>query len=95
MKDYSFFLFCQLVNDDLINVNNLSIPYDLLFPIVKKHYEIFKNFDNNMNISEYEAIENYFINSGTLLAELMKEDENSNDWERPKPKGYSFYFEVN
>lgn len=91
-QDYSFFLFCQLVNDDLINVNNLSIPYDQLFPIMTKHFEVFKNFDDNMEISEYEAIELYFENSGTLLAELMKEDE-ANEWERPKPKGYTFYFD--
>ena len=92
-QDYNFFLFCQLVNDDLINVNNLSIPYDQLFPVMIEHFEVFKNFDNNMDISEYEAIELYFENSGTLLAELMRLDE-SNEWERPKPKGYTFYFNV-
>ena len=91
-QDYSFFLFCQLVNDDLINVNNLSIPYDQLFPIMTEHFEVFKNFDSNMEISEYEAIELYFENSGTLLAELMRLDE-ENEWERPKPKGYSFLFD--
>ena len=90
-QDYSFFLFCQLVNDNVINVNNLSIPYDILFPIVSQHHEIFKNFDEDMEISEYEAMEVYLYNSNSLLAELMRLDERNN-WERPKPKGYTFYF---
>lgn len=91
MDNYSFFLFCQLVNDDLINVNNLAIPYDILFPVVQKHYQIFNERDDNFEISEYEAIEQYFENSGSLLSELMKLDE-AHEWERPKPIGYSFLF---
>lgn len=81
-QNYSFFLFCQLVNDDLINVNGLSIPYDVLFTVMTKHFEIFKNFDENMSISEYEAIELYFEGSGSLLSELMQLDESS-DWKKP------------
>lgn len=53
--------------------------------------KFFKNFDEDMEISEYEAMEVYLYNSSSLLAELMRLDERNN-WERPKPKGYTFYF---
>ena len=91
-QDYSFFLFCQLVDSNLVDVHKMSIPYDQLFPIVVKHFDIFKSFDDNMEISEYEAIESYLQSSGTLLAELMKFDE-ANKWKQPKPKGITFYFD--
>lgn len=76
MKDYSFYLFCMLVNDDLIHVNCLNIPYDQLHQILVDHYQIFKASDDNYDVSEYEAIEDYIKLSGSLLAELMaKHDE--------------------
>lgn len=91
-QNYSFFLFTQLVNHNLVDKHKMSITYDSLFPIVCKHFEIFTNNDDNMDISEYEAIEMYLEGAKTLLAELMQWDE-SNVWEQPKPVGYTFLFD--
>lgn len=71
MQNYSFFLFSQLTQDLLLKRHNLEIPYDLLFDSVVKHYEVFKNFDFDLNISEYEAIEQFLNNTGSYLAELF------------------------
>lgn len=78
MNNYSFFLFTMLVNDTLIKVNNLNTPYDQLHPLVVEHHQIFKGIDNNFNISEYEAIEDYIKNSGSLLADLIQLHEEYN-----------------
>lgn len=71
MQNYSFFLFSQPTQDLLLKRHNLEIPYDLLFDSVVKHYEVFKNFDFDLNISEYEAIEQFLNNTGSYLAELF------------------------
>lgn len=71
MKDYSFYLFCMLVNDSLIHVTNLEIPYDQLYKILINHYQIFQANDNNYDVSEYEAMENYIKLNSNLLDDLM------------------------
>lgn len=68
----------MLVNDDLIHPNNLHIPYDQLHPIMVEHHQVFIGNDDNYNIPEYEAIESYLKNSGSLLADLMAIHEEYN-----------------
>lgn len=72
---YNQFLFAMLVKDNVIEPNNLSIPYDLLKGVIDEHFAIFTANDSNMEISAYEAIENYLNVSGSLLAELYAINE--------------------
>lgn len=74
--EYSAFLFSQLVSDLLINPNDIVIPYDVLYPIIMKHLEICQGNDTDFDVSEYETMEAYIKEAGSLLAELFQYNEN-------------------
>lgn len=73
--DYSFFLFSMLVNDTIIKENKMSIPYDILFDIVKDAHEKFKENDKNFQNGEYEEIVTFLENNDELINQLKIVDE--------------------
>ncbi len=73
--DYSFFLFSMLVNDTIIKENKMSIPYDILFDIVKDAHAKFKENDKNFQNSEYEEIVTFLENNDELINQLKIVDE--------------------
>lgn len=76
MNNYSFYLYVNLVNELMINLNDWHIPYDLSFPIVLQSFEDFKVDDFNHNVSEYEAMYDYINDDETLYSELRELNEN-------------------
>ena len=73
--DYSFFLFSMLVNDTIIKENKMSIPYDILFDIVKDAHAKFKENDKNFQNGEYEEIVTFLENNDELINQLKIVDE--------------------
>lgn len=74
-QNYEFFLFSQLVNDEILHRNNIHIPYDTLFSIMLKHFEIYKVGNVDFSVSEYESILAYIETSPSLMSELMAVNE--------------------
>lgn len=69
---YNTYLFTNLVNDLIINLNDWSIPYDLSYPIVLQAYEEFMNFVFDANLSTYDSMVD-FINSNEELYSSLRD----------------------
>ena len=72
---YNEYLYVQLVNVLIIDLNDWSIPYDLSYPLVKSSYEDFKTTED-VDLSMYEQMQNYINDDETLYASLRELNEN-------------------
>ena len=72
---YNEYLYVQLVNVLIIDLNDWSIPYDLSYPLVKSSYEDF-NTTEDVDLSMYEQMQNYINDDETLYASLRELNEN-------------------
>ena len=72
---YNEYLYVQLVNVLIIDLNDWSIPYDLSYPLVKSSHEDFNNTED-ADLSMYEQMQNYINDDETLYASLRELNEN-------------------
>lgn len=70
--NFNHYLFVNLVNCLIININDWSIPYDASYPIVIQAYEEFVSFDLNYDLNMYECMVD-FINSNEELYASLRE----------------------
>ena len=62
-NEYFKFLFAQLFVSHVETLENQDLEYDILFPEVVKHSELFlKSEYNTDSQSEYDCINNYLLN---------------------------------
>lgn len=69
MEQYSFYLFTQLVNDIVIDLNDWSIPYDVSFLIVLKSFQDFTMQDDGEG-STYVAMVDWINDDEELYSSL-------------------------
>ena len=73
---YGFYLYSMLVNDLIINLNDLSIPYDVSYDLIVASYNDFIENDSNTNMSLHDAMLDYISDDETLYSELRECNEN-------------------
>lgn len=70
--NFNHYLFVNLVNDLIINLNDWTIPCNASYLIVMQAYEEFVNFDLNYDLSLYDCMTDFIISNEELYSSLRE-----------------------